>query len=114
MYRFMHRECFEVWQDNVLSCISHVKEGGRRCKQMTDKQRVSLLLLLLTPCLPSDHEPVEAGRLPHGCGGLRLSVWRGEAVHEGVAKHGLDTGPPAEGSKLGTSCQGTLRGRVWR
>ena len=40
--RFMHTECFELWQDNILAFVSKLKDGGKRGKQQwTEKQKVS-------------------------------------------------------------------------
>ena len=38
----MHRECFEVWQENILAYIGKL-EGGKRSKHWSDKQRVSVV-----------------------------------------------------------------------
>ena len=40
IFRFMHRECFEVWQEGILLYISKL-EGGKRSKHWSEKQRVS-------------------------------------------------------------------------
>ena len=42
MFRFMHRECFEVWQEGILAYIGKL-EGGKRSKHWSDKQRVSVV-----------------------------------------------------------------------
>ena len=43
LLRFMHAECFEVWQDNILAFISKLKDGGKRGKQQwSEKQKVIL------------------------------------------------------------------------
>ena len=42
LVRFMHSECFEVWQDNILAFTSKLKDGGKRGKQQwSDKMKVS-------------------------------------------------------------------------
>ena len=42
LFRFMHSECFEVWQDNILAFTSKLKDGGKRGKQQwSEKQKVS-------------------------------------------------------------------------
>jgi len=41
--KFMHLECFELWQDNILAFVSKLKDGGKRGKQQwTEKQKASL------------------------------------------------------------------------
>ena len=43
MFRFMHSECFEVWQDNILAFTSKLKDGGKRGKQQwSEKQKVRM------------------------------------------------------------------------
>ena len=44
LVRFMHSECFEVWQDNILAFTSKLKDGGKRGKQQwSDKMKVSVV-----------------------------------------------------------------------
>ena len=43
LLRFMHSECFEVWEDNILAFTSKLKDGGKRGKQQwSDKMKVSV------------------------------------------------------------------------
>ena len=43
LFRFMHSECFEVWEDNILAFTSKLKDGGKRGKQQwSDKMKVSV------------------------------------------------------------------------
>jgi len=41
--RFMHRECFEVWQESILNFLGNLKNGGKRNRQWTEKQRTANL-----------------------------------------------------------------------
>ena len=46
LVRFMHSECFEVWQDNILAFTSKLKDGGKRGKQQwSEKIKVSVVLV---------------------------------------------------------------------
>ena len=87
LFRFMHSECFEVWQDNILAFTSKLKDGGKRGKQQwTEKQKVSLenedpsflLLPKIIFSLSQAGQPLEDACLPSGSGSMRLSLWRGE------------------------------------
>ena len=43
LLRFMHSECFEVWEDNILAYTSKLKDGGKRGKQQwSEKQKVRM------------------------------------------------------------------------
>ena len=50
--RFMHSDCFEVWQDNLLAFLNKLKDGGKRGKQWSDKQRVSVVVGIYALTLP--------------------------------------------------------------
>ena len=48
----MHTDCFEVWQDNLLAFLSKLKDGGKRGKQWSDKQKVSVRICIIAITLP--------------------------------------------------------------
>lgn len=48
----MHTDCFEVWQDNLLAFLHKLKDGGKRGKQWSDKQKVSVRVCIIAITLP--------------------------------------------------------------
>ena len=41
--RFMHRECFEVWQESVLNYLNKLKDGQKKTRNWSDKQKLQNL-----------------------------------------------------------------------
>ena len=41
--RFMHSECFEVWQNNLLSYLNKTKEGQKKLRNWSEKQKLQNL-----------------------------------------------------------------------
>ena len=41
--RFMHSECFEVWQNNLLSQLNKTKEGQKKLRNWSEKQKLQNL-----------------------------------------------------------------------
>ena len=40
---FMHAECFEVWQNSLLSLLSKTKEGQKKLRNWSDRQKLQNL-----------------------------------------------------------------------
>jgi len=41
--RFMHRDCFETWQDSILNYLNKTKEGQRKVRNWSEKQKLQNL-----------------------------------------------------------------------
>ena len=39
----MHSECFEVWQSNLLSLLNKTKEGQKKLRNWSEKQKLQNL-----------------------------------------------------------------------
>ena len=75
--RFMHVECFELWQDNILAFVSKLKDGGKRGKQQwTEKQKVSEFHFLKVTLSVSRRV----------CGGSPTIIWQWKFVDAAVAR----------------------------
>jgi len=89
--RFMHTDCFEVWQDNLLAFLNKLKDGGKRGKQWSDKQKQMNLWKQ-----PGYHMAVEACGCRCGEGHLRKDLnW----TPPNKATHGQGSGSGSDGEK---------------
>ena len=41
--RFMHRDCFETWQDSILNYLNKTKEGQKKVRNWSEKQKLQNL-----------------------------------------------------------------------
>jgi len=92
--KFMHSECFEVWQDNILAFTSKLKDGGKRGKQQwTEKQKGNLWKM------PAYHLAVEVCVCRCGEGHLRKDLNWVPPINANQSGQGRERRREASGSE---------------